>query len=72
MADEVISAPTNVVVESPNVTIDAPIGVSLIDGIQERITDIVNAIRSGDDEVMTTLMLGVAFIVAGVFVWRRL
>lgn len=69
--DEVANR-TTVVVESPNVAIDAPIGISIIDGVQDRLTDIVDKIKSGDDEVMTTLFLGTAFIVVGVFVWRRL
>ena len=68
-------ADTNVVIESPNVTVDAPVEVGLkgfTEDITQRFTNLVDAVKSGDDEVMAALFLGVAFVVAGVFVWRRL
>lgn len=62
-------------IESPNVKVDAPVDVGLkgfTEDISERLRLIVEKIRSGDDEVMTAIMLGVSFLVAGVFIWRRL
>jgi hypothetical protein len=62
-------------IESPNVTVDAPVDVGLkgfTDDITERLRILVGKVRSGDDEVMTAIMLGVSFVVAGVFIWRRL
>lgn len=40
--------------------------------IVERVRNLVDKVKEGDDEVMTALFLGVMFVVAGVFVWRRL
>lgn len=62
-------------IESPNVKVDAPINVGLkgiTEDISERLRTIVEKVRSGDDEVMTAIMLGLSFLVAGVFIWRRL
>lgn len=60
-------------VDSPNVNVDAPVSVTanLVGDIRERITNLVDAIREGDDEVMASLLLSVGFIVVGVYLWRR-
>jgi len=66
---------TNVVIESPNVQVDAPVEVGIkgfTEDITTRFKQLVDSVKSGDDEVMAALFLGVAFVVAGVFVWRRL
>ncbi len=68
-------ADTSITVESPNIQVDAPVDVGLkglTEDISNRFRELVNALKSGDDEVMAALFLGVAFVVAGVFVWRRL
>lgn len=66
--------PINVNVDAP--TVEAPIsleltGQSIIDSIRNSINDLVKSIRSGSDEALTVLMLGAMFVVAGVYVWRR-
>jgi hypothetical protein len=64
-----------ITVESPNIQVDAPVDVGLkglTEDISNRFRELVDAVKSGDDEVMAALFLGVAFVVAGVFVWRRL
>lgn len=68
MADDTI----NINVESPEV--QAPVAVNfggLFEGLKATIDDIVNDVRDGSDEAMTGLFLAAMFIVAGVFVWRR-
>ena len=68
-------ADTSITVESPNIQVDAPVDVGLkglTEDISNRFRELVDALKSGDDEVMAALFLGVAFVVAGVFVWRRL
>jgi hypothetical protein len=68
-------AEPSVTIESPNIQVDAPVSVGLkgiTEDISNRFRELVDAVKSGDDEVMAALFLGVAFVVAGVFVWRRL
>lgn len=68
-------AEPSVTIESPNIQVDAPVNVGLkgiTEDISNRFRELVDAVKSGDDEVMAALFLGVAFVVAGVFVWRRL
>lgn len=68
-------AETQINIESPNVQVDAPVDVGLkgfTQDIVDRVTNLVDKVKQGDDEIMTALFLGVAFVVAGVFVWRRL
>lgn len=72
MADSTIMAPTTVEVQSPNVTIEAPVSIGgFIEGAIDRMNDLVEKVKGGDVAVMTSLFLGVSFIVAGVFIWRR-
>jgi len=60
-------------IESPNIQVDAPVNIGgFAEGIRDRLVEIVQKVREGDDEVMTAIFLGTAFVVAGVFVWRRL
>ena len=66
---------TQINIESPNVQVDAPVDVGLkgfTEDVVERVRNLVDKVKEGDDEVMTALFLGVMFVVAGVFVWRRL
>ena len=68
-------AEPSVTIESPNIQVDAPVNVGfkgITEDISNRFRELVDAVKSGDDEVMTALFLGVAFVVAGVFVWRKL
>jgi len=68
-------AETEINIESPNVQVDAPVDVGLkgfTEDVVERVRNLVDKVKEGDDEVMTALFLGVMFVVAGVFVWRRL
>jgi hypothetical protein len=68
-------AETQINIESPNVQVDAPVDVGLkgfTQDIVDRVTNLVDKVKQGDDDIMTVLFLGVAFVVAGVFVWRRL
>ena len=68
MADDTI----NINVDSPQV--DAPVAVNfggLFEGLKATIDDIVNDVRGGSDEAMTGLFLAAMFVVAGVYVWRR-
>lgn len=56
-----------------NATTSVDVGLKgFTQDIVERVTNLVDKVKNGDDEVMTALFLGVAFVVAGVFVWRRL
>ena len=68
-------AEPSVTIESPNIQVDAPVEVGFkgfTEDITNRFKQLVDSVKSGDDEVMAALFLGVAFVVAGVFVWRRL
>jgi hypothetical protein len=71
MANDVV-VPTVVEVQSPNVTVEAPVSIGgFLDGIVDRMNDLVEGVKGGDVAVMTSLFLGISFIVAGVFIWRR-
>ncbi len=68
MADDTI----NINVDSPQV--EAPVAVNFggfLEGLKTTIDDIVNDVRGGSDEAMTGLFLAAMFVVAGIFVWRR-
>lgn len=65
----------NVDVQSPKV--DAPIaiefqGVGIVQSIKSGIDGLVEDIRSGSDEALTVVFVGVIFVVAGVYLWRRI
>lgn len=71
MANDVV-VPTVVEVQSPNVMVEAPVSIGgFLDGIVDRMNDLVEGVKGGDVAVMTSLFLGISFIVAGVFIWRR-
>lgn len=64
----------NINVTSP--TIEAPVsvdfaGISIVDSMRNGINDLVNNIKSGSDEALTTVFIGVMFFTAGLFFWRR-
>ena len=64
----------NINVTSP--TIEAPVsvdfsGVSIIDSMRNGINDLVGNIKSGSDEALTTVFIGVMLFTAGLFFWRR-
>lgn len=68
MADDVI----NINVDSPEVS--APVAINfggLFTGLKETIDGIVNDVQGGSDEAMTGLFLAGMFVVAGIFIWRR-
>ncbi len=67
MADDIL-----INVDSPQV--DAPVDVqfgSLFEGLKESIDGIVDDVKSGSATALTGLFLAVMFVVAGVYVWRR-
>ena len=45
---------------------------STLDGVRAWFNETVNSVRQGDDEALTTIMLSLAFLIAGVYVYRRL
>lgn len=62
----------NINVDSPDV--QAPVSVnfgSLFEGFKKGIDDLVADVRSGSDEVLTGLFLAGMFVVAGLYLWRR-
>lgn len=64
----------NINVESP--TVSAPVsvdlsGVSIVDSVRSGLNDFVSNIKSGSDEALTAVFLGVMFFTAGLFFWRR-
>jgi hypothetical protein len=69
MADDL-----NINVESP--TVQAPVslelgGVSIIDSARNGMNDLIKNIRSGSDEALSAVFLGVMFFTVGLFFWRR-
>jgi hypothetical protein len=69
MADE---TPININIDSPQV--DAPVQVSfgsIFEGFRATMDEIVDDIKSGSTVAMTGLFLGAMFIVAGIYMWRR-
>jgi hypothetical protein len=62
----------NINVDSPQV--DAPVEIkfgSLFEGLKASIDGIVDDVQSGSSVALTGLFLAVMFVVAGVYVWRR-
>jgi len=64
----------NINVESP--TISAPIsvelsGTSIVDSVRTGLNEFVENIKSGSDEALTAVFLGLMFFTAGLFFWRR-
>ena len=45
---------------------------STINGVRTWFSETVNSVRQGDDEALTTIMLSLSFLIAGVYVYRRL
>ena len=69
MADE---PNININVDSPEV--DAPVSVqfgSLFEGLRDTIDSIVDDVKDGSSTAITGLFLAAMFVVAGVYVWRR-
>ena len=69
MADDVILN-----VDTPQ--IDAPVavnfsGVGILQSIQNAGKDLVDSVKSGSDEALTGIFLSGMFIVAGLYLWRR-
>lgn len=69
MADDV-----NINVSTPKV--EAPVSVelsgsSIVDGIRNGLNDFIRNVKSGSDEALTVVYLGVMFFAAGLFLWRR-
>ncbi len=59
-------------VDVENVDVDLNFQGGAFDGVRAWFDDTIASIRAGDDEVMTTVMLSLSFIVAGVWIYRRL
>jgi len=68
MADDIVIS-----IDAP--TVDAPISVnfgSLFEGFKATIDGVVDDVKSGDSAAITGLFLATMFLVAGLFVWRRI
>lgn len=59
-------------VDVENVDVSLNFQGSSFDGVRTWFNDTLAAIRRGDDEVLTTVMLSLMFVIAGVWVYRRL
>ena len=64
----------NINVESP--TVEAPVsvnlsGVSIIDSARNGMNDLIRNIKSGSDEALSAVFLGVMFFTVGLFFWRK-
>lgn len=64
----------NINVEQPQV--QAPVsvelsGTSIVDSIKTGLNDFVSNVKSGSDEALTAVFLGVMFFAAGLFFFRR-
>ena len=67
MADDIV-----INVDSP--VVDAPVSVnfgSIFDGIRAGIDEIVEDVKSGSTVAMTGIFLALMFVVAGIYVWRK-
>lgn len=69
MADDV-----NINVQSPKV--EAPVsvelsGTSIVEGIKNGMNEFIENVKSGSDEALTAVFLGIMFFSAGLFFWRR-
>ena len=69
MADDVILN-----VDAPKV--DAPVtvefnGVGIIQSIEGGLKKLHDSVKSGSDEVLTAIFLCGMFVVAGLYLWRR-
>lgn len=63
-------AEPSVDVENVDVAINFQGGT--FDGVRTWFTNTIDSIRQGDDEALTTVMLSLSFIIAGVWIYRRL
>jgi len=63
-------ADTSVDVENVDVNLNFQGGA--FDGVRMWFTNTIDSIRQGDDESLTTVMLSLSFIIAGVWIYRRL
>lgn len=69
MADDVVLN-----LNSPEIS--APVelnlsGASIVDSIKNGMNEFVQNVKSGSDEALTVVFLGVMFFGAGLFLWRR-
>ena len=69
MADDVVLN-----VDSPNV--QAPVsvnftGMGIVQSIKHGMDDLIKGVKSGSDEALTAIFLGGMFVVAGLYLWRR-
>ena len=69
MADDVI-------LNVPEAQIDAPVsinfnGMGIIQSIKHGMDDLITGVKSGSDEALTAIFVGGMFIVAGLYLWRR-
>jgi len=69
MADDV-----NINVQSPEITAPVQVqlsGTSIVEGVKNGMNEFISNVKSGSDEALTVVFLGVMFFVAGLFFWRR-
>jgi hypothetical protein len=45
---------------------------SSFDGVRSWFNNTITSVRAGDDESLTTVMLSLSFIIAGIWVYRRI
>ena len=66
----------DVILNVPEAQIDAPVtveisGVGIIQSIKGGLKDLHDSVKSGSDEVITAIFLSGMFVVAGLYLWRR-
>jgi len=69
MADDVVLN-----IDSPEIT--APVelnlsGSSIVESVKNGMNEFVQNVKSGSDEALTVVYLGIMFFAAGLFLWRR-
>lgn len=68
--------PDDVVINLESPEIKAPVelnlsGASFVDSVRNGLNEFVDNIKKGSDEALTVVFLGVMFVAAGLFMWRR-
>ena len=63
-------ADTSVDVENVDVALNFE--GSSFDGVRTWFSNLISSVRQGDDETLTTVMLSLSFIIAGIWVYRRI
>jgi len=69
MADDVVLNLTSPEISAP-VELNLS-GASFVDSVKNGMNEFVQNVKSGSDEALTVVFLGVMFFGAGLFLWRR-